>query len=123
MERQEGLWTRGRVTLVGDAAFCVSLLAGQGSSLAMSAAYILAGELKRANGNYAEAFARYQQIFGSFVLQKQKSALRLASSFAPKSKLYIFIRNQVFKLLRIPWIADIAVARDLADKIVLPNYT
>ena len=30
MDPAHGLWTRGRVTLVGDAAFCVSLLAGQG---------------------------------------------------------------------------------------------
>jgi 2-polyprenyl-6-methoxyphenol hydroxylase-like FAD-dependent oxidoreductase len=40
------------VILVGDAAFCVSLLAGQGSALAMVAAYILAGELYRARGEY-----------------------------------------------------------------------
>ena len=38
-------WSRGRVGLVGDAAFCVSLLAGQGSALAMTAAYVLAEEL------------------------------------------------------------------------------
>ena len=41
-------WSKGRVALVGDAAFCVSLLAGQGSALAMAAAYVLAGELGRA---------------------------------------------------------------------------
>ena len=58
----------GRVTLVGDAAFCVSLLAGQGSALAMVAAYILAGELHHANGDYTAAFGRYQEIFGPFVL-------------------------------------------------------
>ena len=40
-------WSRGRVALVGDAAFCVSLMAGQGSALAMTAAYVLAGELAR----------------------------------------------------------------------------
>ena len=47
MEARPGLWTQGRVTLLGDAASCVSLLAGQGSALAMVAAYILAGELHR----------------------------------------------------------------------------
>ena len=49
-------WSEGRVSLSGDAAFAPSLLAGQGSSLAMVAAYILAGELKEANGNYETAF-------------------------------------------------------------------
>ena len=43
-------WAKGRVALVGDAAFCVSLLAGQGSALAMISAYVLAGELATADG-------------------------------------------------------------------------
>lgn len=38
-------WSQGRVGLVGDAAFCPSLLAGQGSALSMLAAYVLAGEM------------------------------------------------------------------------------
>ncbi|HEX5502737.1 MAG TPA: FAD-dependent oxidoreductase, partial [Thermomicrobiales bacterium] len=46
-------WSRGRVTLVGDAAGCVSLLAGQGASLALAGAYALAQELGRANGDVA----------------------------------------------------------------------
>ena len=45
-----GTWSKGRVALIGDAAFCVSLLAGQGSALAMTAAYVLAGELAKSRG-------------------------------------------------------------------------
>jgi 2-polyprenyl-6-methoxyphenol hydroxylase-like FAD-dependent oxidoreductase len=120
MNPQQGLWTRGRVTLIGDAASCVSLLAGQGSALAMVAAYILAGELSRCGGDYAEALRRYQDMFGPFVLAKQKAALRFAGSFAPKSNLTLFLRNQLFKLMAIRWVADLAVGRDLADKITLP---
>jgi 2-polyprenyl-6-methoxyphenol hydroxylase-like FAD-dependent oxidoreductase len=122
MDPQEGLWTRGRVTLIGDAASCVSLLAGQGTALAMVAAYILAGELSRCQGDYAAAFNRYQDLFGPFVLAKQKAALRFAGSFAPKSKLALYLRNRLFDLMAIRWIADLAVGRDLADNIVLPNY-
>jgi len=122
MDPQQGLWTRGRVTLVGDAASCVSLLAGQGTALAMVAAYILAVELHRAKGGYAEAFRRYQELFGPFVLRKQEAALRLAGAFAPKSRFSMFLRNQVFKLMAIPWIADKAVGRDFADHIALPEY-
>ena len=122
MNPQRGMWTRGRVTLVGDAAFCVSFLAGQGSALAMVAAYILAGELHRANGDYTAAFGRYQSLFGPFVLRKQEAALRFAGAFAPKSKFGLFMRNQIFNLMAIPWIADFAAGRDLADKIELPNY-
>lgn len=110
------------MTLVGDAASCVSLLAGQGSALAMVAAYILAGELHRARGDYGRAFARYEQIFGPFVLKKQKAALRFAGAFAPKTRWGLFFRNQVMNLLKVPWIADLVVNRDITDKISLPEY-
>ena len=122
MDPTQGLWTRGRVTLLGDAASCVSLLAGEGSGLAMVAAYILAGELHRFGGDYSKAFARYQEVFGPFVLGKQNGALRLAGSFAPKSKLSLFLRNQIMKLMTIPWVADFAFGRQLAEDIALPDY-
>ena len=122
MPPQQGLWSRGRVTLLGDTASCVSLVAGQGSSLAIVAAYILAGELHRAKGDHTLALARYQQLFGPFVLNKQKAARRFAGAFAPRSKLALFLRNRIFDLMAIPWIADIAVGRDLADNIALPDY-
>jgi 2-polyprenyl-6-methoxyphenol hydroxylase-like FAD-dependent oxidoreductase len=122
MDPQTGLWSRGRVTLVGDAAFCVSLLAGQGSALAMVAAYILAGELHRSGGDFAAAFGRYQTLFGPFVRKKQRAALGFAGTFAPKSKRAIFLRNRVFNLLRIPLVADLVGGRGFTDKIELPEY-
>jgi 2-polyprenyl-6-methoxyphenol hydroxylase-like FAD-dependent oxidoreductase len=48
-------WSRGRTALVGDAAFCVSLMAGQGSAVAITAAYVMAGELVKAAGRHEEA--------------------------------------------------------------------
>ena len=122
MDKQQDRWARGRVTLVGDAASCPSLLAGQGSALAMIAAYILAGELHQCQGDYALAFRRYQQLFGPFVLKKQQAALRFAGYFAPRSTLSLFVRNQIMNLMRIPWIADRVVGRDFADKIAIPQY-
>ena len=115
-------WSRGRVALIGDAASCVSLLAGQGSALAMTAAYLLAGELQRAGPDYASAFERYGQIFAPFVARKQAMALRFAGFFAPRSKYSMWLRNRVMNLLRVDWIADAAVGRDLADRLDLPVY-
>jgi 2-polyprenyl-6-methoxyphenol hydroxylase-like FAD-dependent oxidoreductase len=122
LDPSRGLWTQGRVILIGDAAFCVSLLAGQGSALAMVAAYILAGELSRSGGDYMKACARYQESFGPFVAMKQKAALRLAGFFAPRSKIALFARNQIMNLMRFPWVADLAMGRDLADRIEIPDY-
>ena len=102
MDERKGLWTRGRVALIGDAASCVSLLGGQGSALAMVAAYILAGELNRAGGDYTRAFGRYQELFAPLVRGKQKAALRFAGFFAPKSRPALFFRNRVMNLLAIP---------------------
>jgi 2-polyprenyl-6-methoxyphenol hydroxylase-like FAD-dependent oxidoreductase len=114
-------WANGRITLVGDAAFCVSLLGGQGSALAMAAAYILASELHRANGRYDDAFARYQRLFGPFVSKKQRAARRFAGAFAPKSRVSLLLRNQLFGLLSIGWIADLIAGRGFSDRIALPD--
>ena len=64
-------WSRGRVALVGDAAFCVSLMAGQGSALAMTAAYVLAGELAKAGGGHDEAFNRYETRLRAFIAKAE----------------------------------------------------
>jgi len=53
-------WSRGRVVLLGDAAYCPSLLAGAGSAFAMLGAYILAGELHKARGDHGIAFSLYE---------------------------------------------------------------
>ena len=64
-------WSRGRVALIGDAAACVSLLAGEGTGLAMTEAYVLAGELLRANGDHRLGFANYETRLHRFVEGKQ----------------------------------------------------
>ena len=55
-------WRRGRVVLIGDAAGCISLLGGEGTGLAMTEAYVLAGELDRAGGEYEQAFTAYEAL-------------------------------------------------------------
>jgi 2-polyprenyl-6-methoxyphenol hydroxylase-like FAD-dependent oxidoreductase len=115
-------WTRGRLALIGDAAFCISLLGGQGSALAMVAAYVLAGELKRANGSHGRAFAEYERRLAPFMADKQRAAVKLVPFFAPPSRLSMFLRSQMMKLLGIPFVAEFAVGRDLRDTIELPEY-
>jgi 2-polyprenyl-6-methoxyphenol hydroxylase-like FAD-dependent oxidoreductase len=122
IEGAETSWAKGRVALVGDAAFCVSLLGGQGSALAMAAAYILAGELHRAKGRHDEAFARYQRLFGPFLSMKQRAARRFAGAFAPTSEWSLFLWNQMFRLLSIEWVARATAGREFTDRIALPDY-
>lgn len=115
-------WTKGRVALVGDAAACVSLMAGEGTGLAIVEAYVLAGELHASGGDFAAAFARYEQRLMPFLARKQGSAAKFASSFAPRSSLGIHFRNVVTKLMGVPLVADYFVGRSLRDDIVLPDY-
>ena len=113
-------WTRGRVALVGDAAACVSLLAGQGSALAMVEAYVLAAELAAARGNHVEAFARYERRLMAFLRSKQQAAVRLAPAFAPRSRRQLFLRNSILKLFNVPLVAKLAMGNSLRDAIELP---
>ncbi|HEX5418748.1 MAG TPA: FAD-binding domain [Gammaproteobacteria bacterium] len=112
-------WTRGRTALIGDAAACVSLLAGEGAGLAMAEARILAGELARAEGDYRSAFARYEARLMPFLRRKQASAARFASSFAPGTAAGIVFRNVITRLMRLRPVADYFVGRDLRDGLEL----
>ena len=115
-------WSAGRVALVGDAAFCPSLLAGQGSALAMTAAYVLAGELGRAREDPELAFRRYEQLLRAPILAKQVAAEKFAAGFVPRSALGLFIRNQITKAFSIPLVAKLAMGRSLIDRIAVPDY-
>ena len=115
-------WTKGRTALIGDAAACVSLVAGEGTGLAMAEAYVLAGELHGCGNDHIAAFARYQERMMPFLKRKQESAAKFASSFAPKSAFGITFRNHVSRLLRIPFIADFFIGRAVRDDIKLPDY-
>lgn len=119
---RQSAWSRGRVGLVGDAAYCVSLLAGQGSALAMIGATVLAGELNEARGDHTRGFARYEERLRPFIEHKQRAAARFASSFAPRTQLGLAIRNGVTRLMSIPLVADLALGRDLRDKVEIPEY-
>ncbi|GLZ38181.1 FAD-dependent monooxygenase [Actinokineospora sp. NBRC 105648] len=59
-------YTTGRVALLGDAAYCGSPLTGQGTSLALVGAYVLAGELATAD-DHTTAFAAYDAKMRPFV--------------------------------------------------------
>jgi 2-polyprenyl-6-methoxyphenol hydroxylase-like FAD-dependent oxidoreductase len=113
-------WSRGRVVLVGDAAACPSLLAGQGSALAMVEAYVLAVELARANGDHLTAFARYQARLAPLLRSKQDAAKGLALAFAPRNRVQLAVRNTAFRLLGLPHIPNLVMGRSLRDAVELP---
>jgi 2-polyprenyl-6-methoxyphenol hydroxylase-like FAD-dependent oxidoreductase len=115
-------WSSGRVVLVGDAAFCPSLLAGQGSALAIVAAYVLAGELARWHGYIDDAVASYERLLRPYIATKQAGAARFARAFAPRSRFGLWFRNLVIRSLAVPGLAKFAIGREITDRLVLPAY-
>jgi 2-polyprenyl-6-methoxyphenol hydroxylase-like FAD-dependent oxidoreductase len=73
-------WSSGRVALVGDAAYCPTVLSGMGTTCAMVGAYILAGEIGRHGGDVEAALKSYEQQFRPFVEEMQKGILEKAES-------------------------------------------
>lgn len=91
-------WSHGTVVLIGDACQCVSLAAGQGASLAMAGAYLLAHELAQSPANIPLALSRYQQKMKTAVLKKQRAGRRVVKWFFPDNRLRLAFRNGVMRL-------------------------
>lgn len=92
-------WSQGRVALIGDAAHCASLVAGEGSKLAMMGGYILAGELKTALGEYQSAFDNYERAFRPLVTVEQAKVKPDSNSLVPETTRAIWIQNHLGPLL------------------------
>lgn len=94
-------WSRGRVTLVGDACQAVSLIAGQGASLAIGGAYVLARQLARTD-RIDEALDRYERIWRPVVTEKQRVGRKGARWFLPPSRLQLRARRVAVRLGSLP---------------------
>jgi 2-polyprenyl-6-methoxyphenol hydroxylase-like FAD-dependent oxidoreductase len=92
-------WSRGRVTLLGDAAYSPSPMSGMGTSLALVGAYVLAGELATAGGGYADAFDRYQQQMLEAVQPAQEFAKDAPMALVPKSRYVMWMSHQVMRMM------------------------
>ncbi|HTU59029.1 MAG TPA: FAD-dependent monooxygenase, partial [Polyangiales bacterium] len=116
-------WSRGRVVLLGDAAYCASPISGMGTSLALAGEYVLAGELAK-HADHRRALASYETLLRPYVTKAQKlppGAPRIAN---PMSQLGVhvlrgFLRIAASKPVR-------AFANTLftppADAFTVPNY-
>ena len=94
-------WTRGHVTLVGDACQAVSLMAGQGASMALGGAYVLAEELRR-EGSLADAARGYEQRMLPVIRDKQRAGRRTARWLVPDSQWRLRVRGLIFSAARLP---------------------
>ncbi|APC96348.1 FAD-binding domain [Francisella frigiditurris] len=115
-------WSSDRVALIGDAAACPSLLAGQGSMFAIMEAYVLAGELYKAKGDYKVAFENYEQILKKFIENKQKAALTNLAFFAPRNNFHKYLASIFLKMTKVPILSKFIIGSMFKEDIKLPSY-
>ena len=93
-------WTTGRVTLVGDAASCLSLF-GDGSSLAVAGAYILAEELARTPADPPAALYRYERRHRLLTTRRQRGVFTASAMLlVPRTRAGIAVRNTAIRIMR-----------------------
>ena len=115
-------WTKGRVALIGDAAACPSLIAGEGAGFALAQAYVLAGEIHAHRGDTDAALARYQARMKPVVARTQEHAKSLVASFVPRTATGVRIRDLATLLMRLPVLPKILMGRYFHDEMTLPEY-
>jgi 2-polyprenyl-6-methoxyphenol hydroxylase-like FAD-dependent oxidoreductase len=111
-------YTKGRVALLGDAAFG-NTLGGLGSGFAIVGAYVLAGELHRAGGDHVTAFRRYTELLQPYT--KIAKSGNAGKFLAPATKRRIRMRNWVFTHKTL-FGTMMKLTDRLVTKIDLPTY-
>ena len=111
-------WRKGRTVLVGDACGAVSLLAGQGGSLAIAGSALLGDSLGPVASpeDIAPALARFEQRWKPTVEEAQAAGRRAARSFLPTNRTQRLLRRWIIRATHIPGI-DRIVARRIVGRI------
>jgi 2-polyprenyl-6-methoxyphenol hydroxylase-like FAD-dependent oxidoreductase len=121
-------WSTGRVALIGDAASCPSPASGQGTSLALVGAYVLAGELAAAGGEHRAAFDGYETRMRPYVEANLAFGVKMAAEMVPGSRWQVALRNYAMRTMRLNPFAPAIIERMLrplhvaANAIDLPAY-
>ncbi|AIY48236.1 FAD-binding domain [Mycolicibacterium fortuitum] len=115
-------WSEDRVLLIGDAAGCISLLGGEGTGLAITEAYALAGELARAGDDHRRAFASYESLLRPFIEGKQAGAERMLGFFATRTRFGLWFRDVALRAMNLGRPIAGLFAGSVRDDLDLPDY-
>ncbi|MEU8229196.1 FAD-dependent monooxygenase [Actinoplanes sp. NPDC048967] len=105
-------WSKGRICVTGDAAWCVTPLGGGGTSLAMVGAYVLAAYLSRAQfAELGAALARYEAWMRPLIEDAQKLPPGTPGLFYPRSEVGVRVLRLAAR------IGSLGVLRKLTSRI------
>ncbi|MEU6814445.1 FAD-dependent monooxygenase [Streptomyces sp. NPDC046860] len=102
------VWHRGRVCLVGDAAWCVTPLGGGGASLALTGGYVLAACLSSAGTGTEAALAAYERWMRPLVDSVQRLPPGVVRAAYPRTRFGLALRTLAVRALTSPPLAPLA---------------
>ncbi|MHB9756859.1 FAD-dependent monooxygenase [Streptomyces sp. BYX5S] len=118
-------WHRGRIALVGDAAYCASPLSGMGTSLALVGAYVLATELAR-SCDHETAYQRYETRMRPYVTKAQKLPPGVPRLAFPRTRTGVRALHTAIGLATTPLLQRLSRTSRFtsppADNITLPDF-
>ncbi|MGV9428292.1 FAD-dependent monooxygenase [Streptomyces sp. NPDC003656] len=101
------VWHRGRVCVVGDAAWCVTPIGGGGASLALTGGYVLAASLS-AHSSPEEALAAYESWMRPLVDAVQKLPPGVVRVAYPRTRLGLGLRTLAVRCITSPLLSPVA---------------
>jgi 2-polyprenyl-6-methoxyphenol hydroxylase-like FAD-dependent oxidoreductase len=118
------VWSKGRVVLAGDAAHATSFMSGQGSSMALVGAYVLAGEIAN-KADHTSAFEDYEKLVRPFVEMNQALVDEGKRIMIPDTQEEIDTRNEMFRKMALEAGGKILQkdsSRQIHSSLTLPDY-
>lgn len=100
-------WHRGRVVLVGDAAWCETLYSGMGVSSALAGPELLGTVLARHSDDLDRALREWETVLRPFVDAYQGFGVRQRFFFTPDNRLELTVRKAVARIRRIPSVSPV----------------
>lgn len=117
---------KGRFVLVGDAGYAPGPTGG-GTTLALTGAYVLAGEICKHKGDIDAAFAGYEETMRPIITDFQKIPPGIPGIMAPQTVWGIWLRNTIFGFVTWTGMVEFVqrwfgAAMAETDKFKLPEY-
>ncbi len=83
---------------------------------------VIAGELRRAGGDFRAAYPAYQARLKPFIDRTRRLAFGFARQLAPRTEFGLSVRNALSRLLDVPLAGDLMIRQMFADRLELPEY-
>ncbi|WP_431883769.1 FAD-dependent oxidoreductase [Micromonospora gifhornensis] len=100
-------WSDGRVLLLGDAAWCVTLFAGHGAALALAGADRLGTALNRPDQDIPTALAGWGAALRPEVVKRQALARRGMHQYAPPSRVHVWLNDVTMRAITLPGVRGV----------------